>query len=429
MTIVTPQHEPDQVGTLVHAADLHLGAPLNSLGAKVGEDQARALRDQAVQAFDRLIELTLAQQAEVLVLAGDLYDQAEYEVRAQVRFANAMRRLVEAGVHVFIAHGNHDPLVANFKPAATLPPEVTVFAPNNPQVHTVRLRSGHEVQVAGVSFGKAQESANLAQRFHHLATDPRATIGVLHTNVGSNTQHGDYAPCTSADLDMAPVGYWALGHIHDRTVYSLGSGRWWAYPGNLQGRSTKATECGPKGALVVPILSDGFGEPVFHACDTVRFLRADLDMSNADNLGDALERIDAHLNDLEQQADGRSLVVRLRLIGSSPAHAVLSTTVDLVDLIREQLTSSALLATVEVATRPRVDREQVLARNNLHSDVLRTLDTVTDPEAMLWELLGNQVPTGAVPRLREHLHADPHLASALLTQVESLLTELLEDPS
>jgi len=417
------------VGTLVHAADLHLGAPLNSLGARVGEARAQELRALAVQAFDRLVDLTLAQQADVLVLAGDLYDQAEYEVRAQVRFVGAMRRLVEAGVRVFIAHGNHDPLVSTFRPAATLPPAVTVFAADRPQVHTVALRSGHSVDVAGVSFGKEHESANLARRFHQLTTNPRHTIGVLHTNVGSNDQHGDYAPCTVADLDVAPVGYWALGHIHDRTVQPLGAGRWWAYPGNLQGRSTKATECGPKGALVVPILADGFGEPQFVACDTVRFVRSDVDVSGADNVGDALDLIGARLADVEQQADGRSLVARLRLTGASAAHHALTTQTDLLDLAREQNTTGALISTVEVATRPRVERDQVLARNNLQSDIVRTLEAVDNPSAQLLDLLNGQITGVAEARLRKQLDADPTLATTLLARVETLLIDLLEDPS
>lgn len=426
---MTSQHEPQRVGTLVHAADLHLGAPLNSLGAKVGEAQAQALRTQAHQAFDRLVDLTLAQQADVLVLAGDLYDDAEYEVRAQVRFAAAMRRLVEAGVRVFIAHGNHDPLVSTFRPAATLPPEVTVFTPDQPQVHTVTLRSGHTIDVAGVSFGKKHESANLAHRFHQLSTDPRRTIGVLHTNVGSNAQHGDYAPCTVADLEVAPVGYWALGHIHDRTVTSMGPGRWWAYPGNLQGRSTKATECGPKGALVVPITADSFGEPQFHACDTVRFLRADVDVSAADNVGDALDLVDECLAELERQADGRALVARLRLTGATAAHTMLRQQSDLLDLVRQQHTTAALVATVEVATRNRVDRAQVVARDNLQSDVVRALEGLTDPTAVLLELVGEELTNQAKARLQEQLAAEPALASALLTRVETLLIDLLEDPS
>jgi len=212
-------------------------------------------------------------------------------------------------------------------------------------------------------------------------------------------------------------------------VQPLGPGRWWAYPGNLQGRSTKATECGPKGALVVPILSDGFGEPQFHACDTVRFVRSDLDMSQADNLGDTLDLVSEHMSDLEHQAGGRSLVARVRLTGATAAHGALSNQVNLVHLAREHHPGSGLLATVEVATRPRVERAQVVARENLQSDVIRAIDAATDPTTALLDLLGDQLKGPASARLQQQLSADPDLAGVLLTQVETLLTELLEDPS
>jgi exonuclease SbcD len=114
------QHEDGRIGTMVHAADLHLGAPLQSLGNQVSEDVAEQIRDRAARALDDLIDLVLAEEAEILVLAGDIYDEAEYDVGAQLRFVEGLRRLTSAGVRVFLAHGNHDPLVSTFQPAASL---------------------------------------------------------------------------------------------------------------------------------------------------------------------------------------------------------------------------------------------------------------------------------------------------------------------
>jgi DNA repair exonuclease SbcCD nuclease subunit len=309
-----------RIGTLVHAADLHLGSPLQSLGGSVGDEQAKHIRMQSIKAFDRLIDMTIERQADVLVLAGDVYDSAEKEPRAQLQFAFAMEKLKEAGVRVFIAHGNHDPVITGFKPAASLPDNVVVFEPDTPQIHRVALRSGSELQVAGVSFGQIHETENLAKRFLRLSCDVRRTVGVLHTNVGSNALHGDYAPCTPEDLEAAPVGYWALGHIHARSVTAMAQGRWWAYPGNMQGRSTKATECGPKGALVVPILDEGFGQPEFLSCDTVRFAREDVDVSEAINLQDVVHLVDDRLMTLEDEANGRPVVARVRVRGATEAH-------------------------------------------------------------------------------------------------------------
>ena len=110
-----------RIGTMVHAADLHLGAPLQSLGSHVSDDVAEQIRDHAARAFDDLIDLVRTEKAEILVLAGDIYDEAEYDVRAQLRFARGLRRLTDEGVKVFLTHGNHDPLVRGFQLAAALP--------------------------------------------------------------------------------------------------------------------------------------------------------------------------------------------------------------------------------------------------------------------------------------------------------------------
>lgn len=422
------EYGADRVGTLVHAADLHLGAPLLSLGERVGIEVAEQIRSQSDRAFDRLISLTIEQEADILVLAGDIYDQAEFETRAQLRFAKAMRDLTLAGVKVFIAHGNHDPLLATFKPAARLPSEVVVFGVGEPEVHSVTLSSGEEVNVAGVSFGSQRETENLASRFASLGCDSRRTIGVLHANVGSNATHDNYAPCSQEDLEIAPIGYWALGHIHKRQVESLGPKRWWAYPGNLQGRSTKAAECGPKGALVIPILRDGFGEPIFHSCHGVRFERIDVDVSEATNLQDVCQLVNDGLLAMKVEAGGSPLLVRARLIGSTDAHHQLRNEDDLIDLIRQNVTESVTVSKVEVATRTRISREQLISRDDLLSDVLNIIDMQTDPQDFIQEMVGDQLKAKPMNRLRELLAKDPELASKILFEVEAILeNELVEE--
>jgi len=59
-----------QVGTLVHVADLHFGAPLELLGVTIGEAGSALIRSETRKAFDRLIELALRVEADTPVLAG-----------------------------------------------------------------------------------------------------------------------------------------------------------------------------------------------------------------------------------------------------------------------------------------------------------------------------------------------------------------------
>ena len=365
---------------LVHAADLHLGAPLKSLGRALEPAHAERLRRLAADSFSRLVGLTIDQGARALLLAGDVYDDADREVSAQLRFRRAMNDLRDAGVTVFIAHGNHDPVITSYVPATKLPDNVIVFGAGEIESHPLTLSDGSALTVSGVSFTSRSETENLAQRFGRLAdsgVDPTRSIAVLHTNVGNSSAHGNYAPCSIADLDAAPVTYWALGHIHQRSVNPLGPFRWWAYPGNLQGRSTKPAECDAKGALVVPLVADGVGEPRFHACDAVRFARLDVDVTSAGDLGDVLDLIATGVAGEVDRAEDRPVVLRVRLTGRTRAQSQLIASDNLLGDAQAHtsgLIGDGAIIKVEVSTRVAVDRSRLLERGDLLSKVLDRLD-------------------------------------------------------
>jgi DNA repair exonuclease SbcCD nuclease subunit len=93
----------------VHCADLHLDSPFEGLHA-LEPEIARVLRRATFQAFENIIDLAIREQADFLIVAGDIYDSANRSLYAQIRFREALRRAAEAGLQCFLAHGNHDPL-------------------------------------------------------------------------------------------------------------------------------------------------------------------------------------------------------------------------------------------------------------------------------------------------------------------------------
>jgi DNA repair protein SbcD/Mre11 len=427
--------DDEPIGLVVHAADLHLGAPLRSLGRRIDPVRAAHLRERSTLALDRLVDLAVDRGADAVVLAGDVYDGADREVAAQLRFGRSLRRLAEHGVAVFIAHGNHDPVSTHHRPVMPLPPGVTVFAPGDPQVHELPLRSGEVLHVAGVSFGVQHERENLAARFVGLPVDPERCLAVLHANVEGNTGHDPYAPCTVADLERAPVSYWALGHVHRRTVERLGgtaSGRWWAYPGNLQGRSSATTECGPKGALVVPVTRAGVGTPEFVACDTIRFERVDVRVEAAPDLGTALDLVVDAAAAARDGAEGRPLLLRPRLVGATRAHAGLADAgeglLDLaIDHLGEVLGEGALVG-IDLATRPAVDRQRLIDRGDLLAALLVRLDELRSGGEPVLPLLQTRLDHATLTVLSELGERDPQLGASLLDRVEQLLVEAMVEP-
>src|SRR5262249_37436612 len=96
---------------------------------------------------------------------------------------------------------------------------------------------------------RRDEHDNLALRF--APGGDGLQVGLLHCNAG-DAAHAAYSPCTVEQLHERGLDYWALGHVHERRVLAR-EPSFIAYPGNLQGRSPRASERGAKGALVVRV--------------------------------------------------------------------------------------------------------------------------------------------------------------------------------
>lgn len=360
----------------LHAADLHLGSPLQSLGSRVSPEIHAHAKKQVNTVFQNLVDVAKREQVDFVVLAGDIYDTADRDPGAQIRVNLGLRELSEAGIKVFLVHGNHDPLTPDYLSGRSLPDGVFVFPAGKVTSHSVTMSNGAQVTVAGISYKTAAEENNLSQLFSSVTG--QTIIGVLHTNVGGNNQHGNYAPCSLADLQSSPVNYWALGHVHDRQVNSTSKG-FWAYPGNLQGRSTKATECGAKGVLIVEVDEDGSIEaPRFVPCDALRFQRLYIDLSPVEDPIDVLDITINALKEAVDNADDRSLMVRLEFTGATTIYSEFArsfekTSNDILQLSPEIMGNGAVIK-ISQSCRPAINLTTERGRGTLLGDLLLDLD-------------------------------------------------------
>lgn len=367
----------------VHAADLHLDTPFAGL-SEVAPELGAALREASLRAFDRLVELCLERRAAFLLVAGDLYDGPERGLRAQFRLKAGLDLLADAGIQVFVVHGNHDPVAEGWSAIGPLPGAVHVFGSS--EVGTARVeREGRTLAVVhGISYGRRDVTENLALRFVRAA-GPGLQIGLLHCNLaGSADGHAPYSPCTLADLHRSGLDYWALGHVHRRTVASgepFGTVPWVVYPGNLQARSRKPSECdGPKGASVVAV-RDGRVAGIEHvACDVVRFVEVRADVTDCRSVADVRERLTRSAASELAAAAGRSLVLSARLVGRSAVHAELARKGTLGELrieLREEAGFTEPFTwweDVTDETNAEIDLAAARAADDFVADLLRTAD-------------------------------------------------------
>lgn len=295
---------------LVHAADIHLDSALRGLD-RIGERNAEEVRGATRRALENLVELVRRERADLLVIAGDLYDGDWNDYSTGQFFLRQMETLADVGVPVVIASGNHD-AASQITRSLRFPPHVRMLGAEAPDtVHFDDL----DVVVHGQSYARRDVQQNLAAAFPRRAPG-RVNIGVLHTSVGGYDGVKTYAPCSRADLEGLQYHYLALGHIHARQPVIDGDHPAW-FSGNLQGRH--ARETGPKGALVVDLDVDRPAEVGFRALDHVRWERLTVDVTGLATSDDVLDAIGERVREAQIAADGRTLVARFVLQGTTPA--------------------------------------------------------------------------------------------------------------
>ena len=398
---------------LVHAADLHLDTPFEGI-AGPAPHVAEALREASLGAWDDLVRFTIDQGAAALLLAGDLYDGAQRGVRAQIRVQHGLSDLARAGVQTFVVHGNHDPL-DGWSAIREWPRGVRVFGHEEVEVAPITRESATVGYVHGISYGRRDVAANLAARFRR-GDAPGPHIGLLHTNAGGSPDHAAYAPCSLSDLQAAGMDYWALGHIHKRQILRSGD-PWIVYPGNLQGRSPKASETGAKGAYLVEVDTDpvAFHAPVFHPLDRVRFATCPYDVAGHVDLPSLYSGLRDGLEALRDEHAGRGVLARVVLEGRGDVIADLRRPEALIHLcaeLRQAFVDATPFLWVESLVdraAPALDLPAIRARGEFSAEVLlRAEELIADPAELtaFGAARDAQLHAGQVGRQVSELPAD-----------------------
>lgn len=357
----------------IHTGDLHLDSPFAGIGGAVTEAVAEALRTSTLRAWHNIVSLALEEQVDFFLVAGDAFESAARTLPGQVAFRDGLKRLSDAGIPSFVVTGNHDH-EGGYIPAVAWPELAYRFSPARVEARPV-MRGGREIaRIYGQGYRQQFVRDNLAAKFRREPDAPFA-IGLLHTQVGS-TATGDYAPCTMTDLRNAGMDYWALGHVHKHGVLSAAKPVV-VYCGNPQGRDPGEVE--PRGCYLVTVGDDGSITPEFRVVDEVRWQL--LDVSVGDLAGEeAIARAVAAAVDEARTRAGRSVVARVRLTGSGPAHALLAranAVAGIWDVARTTLGEGspfAFIESVHDATRPEFNRAERAAADDFVGSVLRFTD-------------------------------------------------------
>jgi len=321
-----------------------------------------------------VVDHTIQCKADFLVIAGDIYDSKDRNLRALVAFRNEMERLAEHNIPVYIVHGNHDPLNgwgSGFK----LPPNVVTFG-GHADTEAFLRRGREAAQITGVSYVRERVTDNLASSLKPSGGAPYA-IAVLHANVGHQSGHADYAPTTVDELTSAGFDYWALGHVHTRAVLAEDRAMV-VYPGNTQGRNPR--EDGPRGCYQVDVDTHGRAHLEFIDTSVARWTHLQLSIKNLNSMD---QLVDSMLEKAREAAAGFDgpMVSRCTIRGNGALHRDLQRE-EMSEELAEVLGSAVIAESVRIATGPELDFDALAHTETMVSDFLKlTEHALENPEA------------------------------------------------
>ena len=398
----------------LHTADIHLDSPLTGLEAH-DDAPVEELRGATRRAFDNLIELAIEEEVAFILVAGDLYDGDWRDYNTGLYFAGRMGRLAKAGIRVFIVSGNHD-AASQITKAMPLPDNVVRFSAKKPQ--SIKL-DDLGVIIHGQSYSCREVLDNLAAQYPPPDSN-YFNIGLLHTCLTGREGHGNYAPCTSADLHAKGYDYWALGHVHTREI--IAAEPLIIFPGNIQGRHIKET--GSKGATLVTVADGRIVEVAARELDVLRWVVCQVDLTACQTREAVYEQVRAAMEKEQGRAGGKTLALRLQLAGSSPLHTELHARCNQWTEEFRGIAASlgdVWLEKVKLRTRRPTSLAELVGQDTPLAGLLQTIATL--------EFSGDKLTT-LVPdlaSLKTKLPAELLAGASLLTGQAEQLCELRED--
>ncbi len=268
--------------SFIHAADIHLGRTLSGLSDYVYDESIKKLYKTAVEkAFNNLTDFAINNNVDFVLIAGDTFDDTEQDFEAKLILKNALKRLENAEVKVFLICGNHDCLSSynkntfNFDENSII--KIAGLNSENNAEFLIKDKSGNDTALLhAISYEKEIFKENPV-KYLTPAKKGLFNIGLIHCDMdGANDS--PYGTCTYSELAELNYDYFALGHIHIPSK----TGNTICYSGTIQGRNPKET--GAHGIKYIKVEKGSIIENSFVPIDVIRYENLEIDITPAQDV-------------------------------------------------------------------------------------------------------------------------------------------------
>lgn len=258
---------------IIHTADLHLGSSRAAVSTVDGFG-----RGELLNTFFRIIEICKTENADFLLIAGDLFDTPFTDDETVREVIGAIASIPDTVVA--ISAGNHDCASHGSVYTGYKFPENTVLFTSEAK-YTDFPKKGVRLFGAGFSNIHADESLLNSPCPRR---DGYISLGVLHGDLAGNGSFSQYNPISAEQIANSGLDYLALGHIHKRSEISKVGKTYFSYCGCPDGRGFD--EDGSRGVYLCRV---GVGECKAEYIETSSrlYLHENVDISTCQSSHDA----------------------------------------------------------------------------------------------------------------------------------------------
>lgn len=291
----------------VHASDFHLETPVFGV-TDIPEKLRELFLESPFLAAERVFETVLAEDAEFLVLSGDILNPAYTGPRGPLLLIDQFERLKERDIPVYWIGGRVDPPEA-WPPSIRLPDNVFVF-PKGQTVAKVHRRDDSPLAaVVGMSYsaGGPRPGPVPAEAFSPDSSG-LYTVAVAY---------GEGEPGRFQDRG---IDYWALGGRHARGTLVSGASKV-HYAGSPQGRHPEEDDV--HGCSLVQVDESRNTRVSLIPTDMLRWRNERIVIDEATTREQLEMSLRERMHTLMENADGVDLLVGWTVAGLGPLAAEL----------------------------------------------------------------------------------------------------------
>lgn len=273
---------------IVHCADVHIGMEFS-----LNRMKSKSRKAEIVQGFLRIVEYCRSHEADVLLIAGDLFDNENIDASVEEQIKQALGSIPQ--VDVYIAPGNHDPLTASSPYSGEGWSENVVIFNAKPRI-IERPDRGYRIWGCGFESCFMENRLLMGVR---MPKDELINLGIVHGQLVGRSGSSIYNAITDSDIEKSGFDYLALGHVHKQTGINRIGNTFFAYPGTPEGQGFD--EDGIKGfytgEISKKLLARNELIMEYVSLSMRRFYHVNVDVTGTDSRQEVLDRIEAAFED------------------------------------------------------------------------------------------------------------------------------------